>query len=48
VIDNPKQAMKGDKGRNHPKGRLSEKCPNAGWIIEEVRLEDRMMTPDIV
>jgi hypothetical protein len=47
-MDNPKQAIKGDKGRNHPMGRLSERCPKAGWIIEEVRLEDRRMTPDVV
>jgi hypothetical protein len=48
VIDNPKQAMKGANGRSHPRGRLSERCPKAGWIIEEVRLEDRTITPDIV
>jgi hypothetical protein len=47
-MDNPKQAMKGAKGISHPIGRLSERCPNAGWIIEEVRFEDRTMTPDIV
>jgi hypothetical protein len=47
-MDNPKQAIKGDKGRNHPIGRLSERCPKAGCIIEEVRLEDRRMTPDVV
>jgi hypothetical protein len=48
VRDNPRQAMKGDRGRNHPMGRLSERCPKAGWIIEEVILADRRMTPDIV
>jgi hypothetical protein len=48
LMDNPKQAIKGAKGRNHPIGRLSERYPNAGWIIEEVRLEERRIVPDIV
>ena len=48
VKDNPVQAIKGARGRNHPKGRLSERWPNTGWIIEEVRLVDRRMIPDIV
>jgi hypothetical protein len=47
-MDNPKQAIKGDKGRNHPMGRLSERCPNAGWITAEVRLADRRITPAVV
>jgi len=41
VMDNPKQAMRGDKGRSHPMGRLSERCPNTGWIIEEVKWQTR-------
>jgi hypothetical protein len=47
-MDNPRQAMRGDKGRNHPKGRLSERYPNTGWTMEEVRFAHRRITPDIV
>jgi hypothetical protein len=48
VRDNPRQAIKGAKGRNQPMGRLSERCPNIGWIIEEAKLADRRIVPDIV
>jgi hypothetical protein len=48
VMANPTQAMKGAKGRNHPMGRLSERWPKAGWIIEEVMFDDKRMTPDVV
>ena len=48
VTENPKQAIKGARGRNHPIGRLSERCPNTGWMIEEVRFAERIITPDIV
>jgi hypothetical protein len=44
----PRQAMKGVKGRNHPMGFLSDRYPKAGWIIEEIRLAERRMTPDKV
>jgi hypothetical protein len=29
-------------------GFLSDRYPKAGWIIEEVRFEERRMTPDKV
>jgi hypothetical protein len=48
VTDIPRQARRGEKGRNHLTGRLSERCPKTGWIIEEVRLAERRIVPDIV
>jgi hypothetical protein len=48
VMDNPKQAKKGARGRNHPKGRLSERYPNTGWITEEVKLPNKRIIPAVV
>jgi hypothetical protein len=48
VTDIPKHAMNGERGRNHRVGRLSERCPNAGWTMEDVRFAERRMTPDVV